>query len=870
MKKWKAFVIISQKSKENTSFFDDIKVKILYKREKNGTIKSEINFSVKGRSRQMRKKIAFILLCSFLSCLFALSTKAVQLSKRVLFLSSYSLDWPTVPLQIQGFKDTLNKEYLVDYFFLNTKNITYNDSYKALSFQQIQYLIQEKGHYDAVVAGDDDALNFVMGYQEELFPRTPILFHGINDYNQAQIYAQNDYVTGIIENLDYEENIRIATTLLPNTSRINIIYDQSITGMGEFNQFMQGLEDFNEKTNKPLILGKQINTSIYDIAGLTQQVQSLSKDEINFLLLFNETKSSKVNNQEANEIINKISSVPFFRSNDLEFGGCIIGGYVYQHSIATQRVGMMLNDIFSVENPVSVTKDLDVITDSFLRCKFDKKSLEKFGFDSNVLPENTIFINNAVSAWEMYSGIIIPVLLSIVIVFLILIVAVIYLSMNKKRSKILQEMNSKLEYSSTHDSLTGIPNKALFEKDIDKMIQEEVIFSLVMIDIDNFKNINDLYGHNEGDRLLVEVAEKLYLLRSDTVHIYRYGGDEFILLVETIDDRVLDDIYTQLKSSMFFYVEKKKLNITLCLGISKYPLHSKNKIQLISYADCAMYSCKQNGKNRYCVYENGLNFYSRTEVLIEETLKDAVAENKFVVYYQPIVDAKTFEIECYEALVRIADSTLSPNDFIPIAEKTGLVIPMTRLLIVQILALFEKIREQKLPLKKISLNFSTIQLSDKDFLRYIEEQFSKSGISPDNLVFEITESSAIKKPTEIQNFFSSFSKPVQLSLDDFGTGFSTLKNLVNYPFSYVKLEGSIVTQAIANHPDFLERLVELLHSIGSKVIAEGVETIQQAKALSHAKCDYLQGYLFSKPETAEDLLGHYNMKYDLNFKGENE
>lgn len=429
--------------------------------------------------------------------------------------------------------------------------------------------------------------------------------------------------------------------------------------------------------------------------------------------------------------------------------------------------------------------------------------------------------------------------------------------------KNIQQLNEQLLFAAYHDSLTDLYNRSwlstMMKVQIKETTEKNEKFGILLFDIDNMKDINDSRGHNAGDELLKQVATILKLMESKTVTATRFGGDEFVLLYKNIKDRD-EAIEISKKALRFLNAE----GIGISGGISIFPDDSKKTEDLLKFADMAKIEAKKNGKNNVACFHSLMQEKFLSKLNIETKMSKAMASRNFQLYYQPQFDAKTKELRGFEALLRWYDSDLgwiSPEQFIPLAEETHLVVPLGDWVMTTALATIKE-WEMKFSFNGIiSVNISPVQFVQEDFIEKLFKKIEKSGINKKHLEIEITEGVLIDN---VEDTISKLNKireqGVGLSLDDFGTGYSSLRYLQILPLTTLKIDKSFVSN-IAEKDGFEAKLTESIISLVSKMglntIAEGVENEEQLKMIQKFNCRTIQGFLLGKPmpkEQCEKLL----------------
>lgn len=435
-------------------------------------------------------------------------------------------------------------------------------------------------------------------------------------------------------------------------------------------------------------------------------------------------------------------------------------------------------------------------------------------------------------------------------------------------AKSLTEESRKLAHLASHDSLTGLPNRALLHERLSQMIHDAHLcgsrFAVLFLDLDRFKDVNDSLGHAQGDVLLREVAERLCscVRRRDTVA--RISGDEFVLLIENIDseDRrlniIADRIADQLRTP--FQLAGRELLVTGSIGISLYPEHGDVAELLLMNADAAMYSSKANGRNNIHAYQAAMNAGNVSRLELSNDLHFALERGQLVLHYQPLVNLENGQIFGAEALLRWQHPSrglLGPGEFIPLAEESGLILAIGKWVTRAACAQAVAWSQEGLPMLTMAVNLSALQFEQPDLAEQVADALDASGFPAEFLVLELTETQLIRgAELAIAATQAIRALGVGLAIDDFGTGYCSLSYLQRFPVSKLKLDRSFV-QDLLGKPSAMtitRCVISLGQSLDLKVLAEGIETPEQLAFLQAHGCDYGQGYLFSRPLPSTDFV----------------
>ncbi|GAA4654531.1 hypothetical protein GCM10023142_16690 [Anaerocolumna aminovalerica] len=424
-----------------------------------------------------------------------------------------------------------------------------------------------------------------------------------------------------------------------------------------------------------------------------------------------------------------------------------------------------------------------------------------------------------------------------------------------------------IEYLAYHDVLTKLPNKMSFIEKVSKILdasaETEQIHAIYFVDLDNFKTINDTLGHDYGDQLLEQTAEQLINLAGPNDIVARAGGDEFLLFRKNLQSREdAGDFAAKVISSFKdpFNLNGEIAHISMSMGIALYPNNGVHINALIKNADIAMYRSKDTGKNKFTMFCRNMEEELSRNAQILEILRSAISSKEVYVKYQPQYNISTNTITGFEALMRINNSKLgniSPAEFIPIAEESGLIIGLGEWILREACTFNKSLLDQGFTPCIVSVNISTVQINHPDFVSMVDSVLKETNLPPQYLELEITESTLVSSLIDATILLSNLQNlGVHVSLDDFGTGYSSLNYLTTIPINTLKIDKSFVDNISKNDKDacIADAIIQLAHSIQVDVIAEGVEHEEQLIVLKKKNCDIVQGYIFSKPLLPSALI----------------
>ena len=441
-----------------------------------------------------------------------------------------------------------------------------------------------------------------------------------------------------------------------------------------------------------------------------------------------------------------------------------------------------------------------------------------------------------------------------------------------------KKAEDQLNYLAYYDNLTGLPNRRLFIDRLQQAMKEanrnEQLVAVLFVDLDRFKKINDSMGHETGDILLKEAAHRLRncVRASDTVA--RLGGDEFTLVLSSMEHandaiNVAEQILENF--SRPFHIKSLDLFISASIGITLYPLDDNSADDLLRDADTAMYHAKENGRNNFQFYNNEMTARVGERLKLERELREALVRNEFILFYQPQVDTENGTVVGMEALIRWQhphQGLIAPDHFIRVAEETGLIIPIGKWVLQEACKQTQILHTSGLPPIHVSVNLSARQLEDPGLVQMVDQILKETGLEPALLDLEITEGMLMSDMNlVIQTLEELSALGVTISVDDFGTGHSSLAYIKRFPISTLKIDRSFIRDIPENKDDvsITIAIINMAHALGLKTVAEGVETKEQLDFLKQYKCNLIQGYYFSKPIAFNEIVKLFQIE-----PGENE
>jgi|GEM_PF-1337066 len=802
-----------------------------------------------------------------LDCVQATAKDSGTDAYNVLFISSYANSFLSIDDQLSGLKSVFDEQNIaMDIEFMDTRRVS-SDGDTAYFYDYLSYKMANLDPYDAIIAGDDDALVFVMQHSEDLFSGIPVIFLGINDAEIAEEAQEMGY-TGVVEKHEVENTLRVAEKMLPSATQVVCIYDGSRAGHGDGDYFFSLAASFPELT----FVG--LDASEYSFDQIADQI-SLMGDET--ILLF-ESMNYDMNRDEMTVIegaafLAKYSGTPVFRASYGGVGYGLIGGEMISFELQGQVAASMTRQILEGADPSSIP----IAENSTSEYLFDQTVLDKYGIDNSVLPEGAVILHAKANFFtQNHTSIILMTL--VILCSALVVVGVIRSNLHlRKLSSELIKRKEELYRAAYSDILTGVPNREHFYLYLENRLTDTFDFgvyndqrtrvrdnmTLITADMDDFKMINDLHGHNTGDKVLLGIAQDLKALsKKNGWYLARTGGDEFsVLIEEPMDQNAIEKIVQQIK--MIYYqrnfAEKIVFYTSASIGIARYPEDTLRIEDLEKNADMALTQAKAAGKNCYAFFDPSMHVRTEQDMIIQNNLPEAIALSQFFLVYQPQYEVRSKKIVGYEALIRWDEPTLghvAPSVFIPIAEKAGYILSIGKWVLETACEFACKMNEGKKEYVIISVNVSAIQIMQPDFYETVIEITERKRVSPKWIGLEITETSVLTAVSTYEDVLSRLKGAgFHIILDDFGTGYSSLHYLRDLPIETIKVDRSFIT-TLGKSPDswdVLRLIIDIMHLMKKQVVAEGVETEEQLHFLTDSSCDIIQGYIYSRPLHEEDI-----------------
>ncbi|TWH47659.1 diguanylate cyclase (GGDEF)-like protein [Sporomusa sp. KB1] len=818
-----------------------------------------------------------------------LPVKAERIKKNILIINSYHKGYSWTDGENEGLREAFSNEDHVTLFveYMDWKRYADQNNLNRLYDYYKSKYANEK--IDIIITTDDAALSFALTHRKEIFSDAPVVFCGVVKESADKLVTGVSNVTGVYEATDPKGTIRAAQRIVPGMKDVYIIHDKMETGIAFGKLVHEACSSLDSNIIQHDLSEYSFDTICRIVSGLDTQRSIVILDAYNV-----DAAGRRLTMGDYTNLIEG-SSAPVFTTAELLMGKGCIGGSLLSPKLHGSVAGGVVKRILNGEN----INLIPIIDEKSVYFSLDNNVLKRFAIPLDRLPPDSKIINKPFSFYEAYKSRIYLLLA----VFTTLLVLIGYLVMNiKLRRKVeatLRENNEELtalyeEIAASdetlrrnfgelieqqqqinklayYDAVTGLPNRVLFQDKVNDLIEtsEEYHkrFVLFFIDLDNFKMVNDSFGHSMGDKLLLAVGKRLYEMEQDNCMAFRIGGDEFILMCQHTETRVQAEEVAQKILQLLsepYDVENNLFHVSASIGIVFYTENGSNYDELLKNVDNAMYHSKETGKGTYTFYNMAMGDAVLEKIKLQNDMHNAIEHNEFILYYQPLLDVQSVGIKGVEALIRWKHPVkgfITPDQFIGIAEESGKMIKIGTWVMETACRFAKELYEQGCRDFHISVNVSAVQLLQKNFVALLSDILEKTDLPPNYLMIELTESILIESFDQvIQTLLQVRSRKIKIALDDFGCGYSSLTYLRQLPIDVLKIDKTFVADILnGDGKDCITgSIIMLAQQMGLHVIAEGVERNEQLEYLRHYKCDQFQGYLVSKPVPQEEIMKFFS------------
>ncbi len=777
-----------------------------------------------------------------LVCEFALADNV-----NVLIVNSYHQDYQWTQEVLQGIESALaNSRQKIDihYEFMDSRQFDL-----AATLQPFADLLTAKYHrkLDLVIATDNDALNFVVRNKTRLFNQVPVVFVGVNNFHRAMLDGHTD-IYGIKEEPDIAGTVDMMIRLHPHAGKILVVSDSSPSG----GQVLTAVQAFARSSTL------DVDWEFYDSwtrEELGHKLSSLKPGTIVLAIaLFNDRNNNYIPVTESIAWTKRHSRNPIYTMWEKYVHMGFVGGVVISGESAGHKAGGLAIAILRGETPnkqVYSSPNIPVIN-YLAQQHFDLKLEELSGKPQVIMEPESLYFRYKKLIW-LTAGF---------IIFQSSIITSLFIAIHKNK-----HIRKQLQRRASIDPLTGLSNRDFFQIILARTMSQAKSgrdrFALIFLDLNHFKRINDNHGHQVGDKVLIEVAARLKQTFHKNGKLARLSGDEFVVIIEGVEksSTVIDDILRQLITRMeqAIHVKNHRFYLSASIGVAYFPDDAGSASELVRHADIAMYQAKSKRKS-----DSAHAFYSREyssaihrRQTIESNLRSALQNGEFTLHYQAIVNRNRQLVGC-EALLRWHNQTLgrvSPNEFIPVAEESGWIVPIGEWVLDQVCAQLQEFHRAG-HMISLAVNVSYKQFQDRSILASLGKVLNQYSFAPQYLSLEITERLLVENiPDTISIIEQLKSKGLRLAIDDFGTGHSSLSYLTHYPFDKLKIDRSFVNHIGQGKHQMrvIQGIKSIADALDIEVVVEGVETEYQWRILSRLEFGEYQGYLFAIPLPVTEL-----------------
>lgn len=708
---------------------------------------------------------------------------------------------------------------------------------------------QNNNGYDAIICADDDALEFVIKHhgKDGIFAKKPVVFFGASNDDLAQQAVAAGWATGFTENGAVEAALDNALATVPKATQVCVISDNTPTGLGRSEELSGVIGKYSN------ISFTQVNVENMTRGELTGILESLTPDTIVlYLSAAKDCDGILYSHTNTVHYITEHAPVPVFGVGLEGVGEGLLGSasinYEDQGTQAAKTLVTILNG--------TLPSNIAVSQNATISSVFDYNVIKQFGLSKNDVPSGAVLINHNGFDIRALTPLILPLLLLVAAAIFVVFFARMGYRRSLNDARAIIRSRNDLQHRYYHDNLTNLPNRQALDYYL-AHVSSAQLGSFCACDIDGFGDLNDSYGHAYGDVILQTVAQRLVDL--NCLLCFRLGADEFFVIFDKPLSAQSKEL-RQLRTVFSEPIEYNDLRLDLSASVGVVNIDHTNNTSLstyVSYTDLALRDALHEfQRGGLAFYRSSLLQEVNTRLDIVNCLKTAIVEKSFNVLYQPQVDVQTLKVYGYECLVRLANNAYYPDKFIPVAETSGLIIDIDRIITEKAIAQMAKWRSDGHELGVMSINFSAGQIKDTQYPEFLAQILNHYQIDPHLIKIEITESMMFENEAYANNLFSRIKDMgVSFALDDFGTGYSSLYRISNSPVEYVKFDKSLAdTFLIEGKESFIAHLTDIMHELDKKIIVEGVETPAQYAICKRLGCDIIQGYVFSKPLSADEAI----------------
>jgi diguanylate cyclase (GGDEF)-like protein len=797
----------------------------------------------------------FLLFCSFFSIVkenqsYDLMNQDIardihdDTGEKVLLLCSGAAGDLDVQFEQNAIQDTLYRQGIgYDAVYLH-------DVSDALLQQELQEKIDHG--MQGVIACGDAAFTLACREQSSLFASLPVFFMDVTDQDLARTQVQaNPLFAGVCDSKRLENAISAFVHILPDAGYLTVVTDGSAQGLTDQKDLQEAMAAHPD-LKVHLLQADQMTRD-----DLQQQIAACDDSTI---LVYLEAGRDQYGNtysiSDNAEMFAQYASVPVFGIHPGGIGSGIAGTISVNFTKEAQKTASLAASVLLNKTTV---QSIGLQTDSSSFSVFDADLLSEYSIARKDLPDNAFIDQDGKASFALHSTVKMQMASAITGVLLLAAGLLINARSYRRIAIAASEEHQQLQYLAQHDALTGLYNRETTFARLLPWLHGASTYTMITLDLDDLKEINDTYSHPCGDVVVAAVGRRLHsFARENDGFVSRYGGDEFLFVKRNVnvtpDDPLVSDMMALVSAQIM--ADHQPLSVSVSVGIRNCTGSYQDPQRLVLDADLAMYEAKRKGKNCAVLYTAEMRKKLQESHDARQAVVDAIHCDGFKMVYQPQVSTVTQQLAGYEALVRLKNARFGPDVFIPAAEKAGLICEVGRIITEKVIAQMALWQCEGRKLYPVSINYSPGQISDTGYVKWLQEMLEKYHIPPHLLKIEITESMFMNNTQESVRLFDELHRiRVGLLMDDFGTGYSSLSYLSWIPFNTIKIDRSVVTEWLKpGAQDAMNDLISMAHHLGRSLIAEGVETKEQYEILKKQGCDYIQGFYFSRPISAEEAI----------------
>lgn len=765
-------------------------------------------------------------------------------TRHALVIMAYDESDAATGYERAGVLDVLRRSSVsYDVFYLDARSNPAGSVGEEAVTSQIVAKAATAGGYDVVIAAGDEALTYVEGHQD-LLAGVPVTFLAVQDQAHASSAQAAGLATGVVERGAASKSLSSAAALVPGCSKVVVLVDGSEESKGLLAQ----LDD--DPAAAPGLEREVWDVSTMSRDQLASQLSGLSDETLVLVLAANhDADGTSYTPSQTAHLVSSSTSCPVFTATGGVGEGACGGAFVDRKAegeLAAETAVKELNGAQPGSIAVAHAEPSTMV--------YDVQALEKAGISPDATDPSASLVNDGAISARTLRPLVKPIVLFVLAGLCVAGFGVIGYRSSVKAKRDIYKSHRDLQYRFYHDPLTELPNRQALEKFAGEQENQGRLASILQVDIDDFTDINDSYGHSFGNEVIKIVAQRLEGV--DCALLARSGGDEFTLAF----DHPLEPGGTQVRQIWGLLGEPvafgdNKVDISARGGVANRE-EGMTAEDMIVYSDLAVHEAKARGEHKAVFYDDSMREAMDRKIEITSYLKQAIEDESFVVLLQPQVNTRTLEVEGYEALCRLESNKYYPSEFIPVAEMSGLISPLDRIMTKKVVEQLGAWIAQGRQVGVASVNFSAAQLRDKGYCDYLAGLLATNKVPADRIKVEITESMILENEERAEALFRRLkAMGIKLALDDFGTGYSSLYRLASTPVDDVKLDKSLVdTFMVAGKEGFIEHITKLVHGLGKRIVVEGVETADQYLICRRLGCDVIQGYFFSKPVSAKEAV----------------